>query len=86
MRNSRFMQLAAADHARQARMIERAGRLLFGRDWRHAFEDHFQLSNRALRRMLKGEQPVPEGLLRETETAVRDHAGSCDELLEEMGR
>lgn len=67
-------------------ILERAGRLLFGRDWRAAFEDKFQLSNRALRRMLKGEQPVPEGLLQDCEIAVRDHAGSCDELLEEMGR
>ena len=68
------------------RILERAGRLLFGRDWRASFCDHFELGERTLRRMLKGEQDVPEGLLRDCEIALRDHCWAADELLEEMGR
>jgi len=72
--------------AQSAKLLERAGRVLFGRYWRADFEDRFNLSNRALRRMLKGEQDVPDGLLRDIEVCVRDHCGAADELLEEMGR
>lgn len=65
-----------------AKTIERAGRILFGEHWKGPFEGRFGISNRALRRMLNGDQDVPEGLLQEVEQALHDHGHKLDELLE----
>lgn len=64
--------------------IEAAGKLLFGNEWRYAFADRFTLNTRTLRRLLAGVEEPPEGLVRDVEQAVRDHAGRCDELLESI--
>lgn len=63
------------------KMLEQAGKLLFGQYWRMPFEDRFSVSNRTLRRMLKGEQNIPAGLVRDMEMALRDHANAVDEML-----
>ena len=60
------------------------GRILFGGFYRADFERHFALSNRSLRRMLAGEQPIPIGLIRDLETALRDKANKIDEILETL--
>lgn len=65
-------------------ILESCGRLLFGTQWRHGFEDFFSLSNRSLRRMLNGQATIPAGLVLELETAVRDHLDRGDRLLEAL--
>ena len=67
-----------------AATIERAGRILFGEHWKHAFAETFDVSYRAVSRMAKDEQPVPDGLMAELETALHDHGHALDELLEEF--
>ena len=65
-------------------LIARAGPILYGRAWRADFCHTFQLNERRLRRMLAGTEDVPEGLLRDVETALRDHGTSLDDLLSEF--
>ena len=66
--------------------IEAAGRILFGNDWRYPFCDKFLINTRTLRRFLAGTDPVPQGLAREIEVAIRDHANRADELLEAISQ
>ena len=62
--------------------IAAAGDLLWPGHWRANFEDRFNLSPRAIRRMAKGEQKIPPGLVRDIETALRDRANAIDNILE----
>lgn len=62
--------------------LERAGKLLFGHHWKHDFAKTFDVSERALARMAKDEQDVPDGLWAEIETALHDHGHELDTLLE----
>lgn len=64
--------------------VRTAGRLLYGPFWRTPFVAHFNVGDASLRRMLKDERVVPEGLAREIETALRDRANEIDQLLEAM--
>lgn len=73
---------AAMSETQARAFIESAGRLLWPSDWRAHFEDRFGISNRRLRRMLAGSEPVPAGLLTDVEFALRDHGQALDRLLE----
>lgn len=64
------------------KFIQSAGELLWPGHWRAQFEDRLNLSNRSLRRMLRGDMTVPTGLVRDIETILRDRATDIDSLLE----
>ena len=64
--------------------IERAGRILFGSNWKTEFADHFLIDKRFLRRLLAGSIMIPDGLLLEIETAPREHGQKLDDLMLEI--
>lgn len=65
-------------------ILNRAGPILFGPHWKGEFAATFDIAPRALNRMAKGKQPVPDGLLADIETALHDHGNALDELLAEF--
>ena len=62
--------------------LETAGRLLYGHNWRRAFEDQFGVSNRFLRRALKGEEDVPAGLMADVKAELHHRARGIRQILE----
>lgn len=65
-------------------IIERAGRILYGENWKARFCADFDLSTKTLYQILKGKsEPFPD-LLAAVETALRDHGNALDDLLEEF--
>jgi hypothetical protein len=73
--------MSSSGASERSRLIERAGQILFGSLWRAPFCDTFDIGDRRLRRMLKGQEEIPAGLLHDVETALRDHGTHLDALL-----
>ena len=61
--------------------LEKFGKALFGADWRRPFEREFGVSNRTLRRLLKGDEEVRPDLAQRVQSAARFRFGQIVEAM-----
>lgn len=65
-------------------IIEQAGRALYGSEWQGALADELDITPRALRRMVKGEQRVPDGIRDQLFALCNDRATELEYLLPQI--
>jgi hypothetical protein len=68
----------------RAAILTRAGKILFGENWKEPFANNFDIRLQTVGDMAKGKREVPDSLLAEIETALHDHGHALDDLLTEF--